>query len=147
MSHRLRTQFSEVDFPHMVLLWFSSGDTQVLPRCVVRPRLPLQAQSLGSCHEGSMDTYSSLRKPELEICVDAEKLTSGPEELGAAWTGQQSMGTSPADCGPVPVFIAQPHIRVSLASRLSDWGQATSRLGTPPVVGVEVVSRGLKANA
>lgn len=57
------------------------------------------------------------------------------------------MKTLPTDCGPVPVFITQTHVWVSLASRLSDWGQAASLFWTPPLVSAEVVARSLKARA
>lgn len=53
----------------------------------------------------------------------------------------------PTDCGPVPVFITQPHIWVSLTSRLSNWRQAASVFRSPPVIGVKIVSWGLKAGA
>lgn len=72
--------------------------------------------------------------------LEVEKFTSGPNDPEAVGTGQQLVKTLPTDCGPVPVFVTQPHVWVSLASRLSDWGQTASLFGTPPVIGVEVVA-------
>lgn len=81
------------------------------------------------------------------MCHWTHRLGSGPKDSLTIGTGPQLIRTLPTDCGPVPVFTAQSHIWVSLASRLSDWGQAASLFRIPPVISVEVVSRGLKASA
>ena len=72
--------------------------------------------------------------------LEAEKFTSGSKDAEAGGIGQQLVKTLPTDCGSVPVFITQPHIWVSLASRLGDRGQTAPLFGAPPVIGIEVVT-------
>lgn len=99
-----------------------------------------QAQVTEPCHgAGGVMTGVPVMLPILAIGA----IGSGGSQVwanGRSVDRQRLMKTLPTDCGPVPVFIIQPHVWVGLASRLSDWGQAASLFWTPPLVSVEVVA-------